>query len=355
MAVVSSSSRPVHVLVIFAQFKNDILRPIPSYAASIFDANLPTTPRNFIQGGATGIAGLRLGSGIFSTQDTRPDGRPIQISGSSHYGALLEEGRFDQTVGSMAHEFGHALGLPDLYDTQYDSPEQDSAGIGHWGLMGWGAHGWNWNDGPAAFSAWSLETLGWIGINNDKLVEISGDVTGLSIEDVHAGGFIYRLPLGMGSKNGTDYYEEYLLLEQRTRTYYNRNIPAEGLLVWHIRPSAQGNVEETYKLVDLVAADGIFQDAGYPLGRLDDGGKGSDNLDFWAHDAAYVSAHSGNQGDATDPFDGVRFARLNMQTNPSSNLLGVQSTAFTGHSLAMRRQGRSMVVDIRPPRWSGTT
>jgi len=441
-----ASTRPIHVLVIFAQFKDETLRPVPAYAEALFDPdlpgsfahfyrtmssgqlavrgtvlpkryvssqaaaaylatgtgerppfatfaleilaqvdrdidfgrfdsdgadgipnsgddngyvdyifiNMPSTPRGFIRGGATGIAGLRLRGGTFTTQDTRPDGRPIRIAGAISYGALQQEGRFDQTVGAMAHEFGHGLGLPDLYDTNYNSPSQDSAGIGHWGLMGWGAHGWNWNDGPVAFSAWSLETLGWIGVDNNRLVEVAGDTAGLWIDDVHAGGFIYRLPLGMGSKNGADFFEEYLLLEQRTRTYYNRNIPAEGLLVWHVRPGAQVNGEENYKLVDLVAADGRFQDAGYPSGLRADGVAGLDNLDFWAHDEQYAAAHSGNRGDATDPFDGIRFTRLNMQTNPSSNLLGVQSAAFTGLNLTMRRQGPSMVVDIKQPRWSGT-
>ena len=72
-----------------------------------------------------------------------------------------------QTVGTMAHEYGHILGLPDLFDVSYLSlgdaagPEEDSAGIGNWGLMGWGASGWNGDDGPTALSAWSRVRLGW--------------------------------------------------------------------------------------------------------------------------------------------------------------------------------------------------
>jgi M6 family metalloprotease-like protein len=133
----------------------------------------------------------------------------------------------------MAHEYGHALGLPDLYDVAYDNPAQDSAGIGHWGLMGWGANDWDFSGGPVAFSAWSLEQLGWLGNNNERLVEITADTKDLLVEDVHAGGTVYRIPLGLPPVRIGQHQQEYLLLEQRTRTYYNQDSPAEGLLVWY--------------------------------------------------------------------------------------------------------------------------
>ena len=108
---------------------------------------------------------------------------------------MQREGSFAQTVGSMAHEFGHSLGLSDLYDLGYDNPAADSAGIGRGGVMGWVAHGWNGDDGPVAFCAWSLEQLGWIGRDNDRLVEADRDAVGLVVEDLLQGGLVYRLPL----------------------------------------------------------------------------------------------------------------------------------------------------------------
>ena len=55
-------------------------------------------------------------------------------------GGSVQQGRnFNEAVGSMAHEFGHYLGLPDLYDTsalqESIDPEEESAGIGYWGIM----------------------------------------------------------------------------------------------------------------------------------------------------------------------------------------------------------------------------
>ncbi len=58
-------------------------------------------------------------------------------------------------IGVFCHEFGHAFGLPDLYDT-----DGGSSGVGHWGLMGSG--NWNKPTNPAHMDAWSKMQLGWI-------------------------------------------------------------------------------------------------------------------------------------------------------------------------------------------------
>ncbi|NKB67677.1 MAG: hypothetical protein GKR89_11490 [Candidatus Latescibacteria bacterium] len=326
--------------------------------------NILSTPRNFIIQGATGIVGL--GFDQFYTNDvSRLDG-PIRISGSRAHGALQGEGRnLAQAAGSMAHEFGHSLGLPDLYDTSFlrnqdQDPAKDSGGIGHWGLMGWGAHGWNGDDGPNSFSPWSLAQLGWIGIDNENLVTIAADTTGLLLRDLYQGGSIYKIRLGIDALNTyetwPDVYmvqEEYLLLEYRSPTahHYRRHIPGEGLLIWHISPRSSLNDEETDKRVDLVCADGLYADAGFPLGQRPAERGGGDNLDFWAHDAEYTHHHGGNLGDATDLFDGRRRAHFNPTANPSSSILSTASTGVVVENMAPL-QG-AMQIDIRTPRWAG--
>ena len=62
--------------------------------------------------------------------------------------------------------------------------------VGKWGLMGWGTYGWNGADGPNSMCAWSREQLGWIGRDNDRLVELDRDADGLRIEALDAGGAI---------------------------------------------------------------------------------------------------------------------------------------------------------------------
>ncbi len=57
-------------------------------------------------------------------------------------------------IGTASHEFGHALGLPDLYDTR--GPTE---GIGQWGLMGSGNFTAAYS--PSRYEAWSLNEMGW--------------------------------------------------------------------------------------------------------------------------------------------------------------------------------------------------
>ena len=337
----------------FARFDNDGPDGLPNSGdddglVDYLFVNTRSTPRNFIRGGATGIGGLGF-EGDYETADLGHDGAPIRVS--PVLGAVLRAENYTKTVGTMAHEFGHALGVPDLYDLLYANPAEDSAGIGKWGLMAWGTHGWNGNDGPNPFCAWSREKLGWLGKNNEQLVEIRDDQNDLSIADLHQGGTVYKIPLQRRFKTTGLFVEEYLLLEYRAQSaqHYNRNHPADGLLIWHIRPSFENNLLEESKTVDLICADGLYTDAGAA-----DPFNGFDQLDFWAHDADYTQAHNGNMGDASDPFDGERFTRLAADTNPSVNFHHYQHPASSGLQIEIRRRGDAVQVSVRQPRWSGT-
>ncbi len=86
---------------------------------------------------------------IWSHQWTIP--QPFVSAGITAYAycATPEDGR----IGVFCHEFGHMLGLPDLYDTSYRS-----SGVGQWCVMGTGS----WNKGgltPGHFCAWAKARL----------------------------------------------------------------------------------------------------------------------------------------------------------------------------------------------------
>lgn len=300
-----------------------------------------SAPPDFVFETATGIAALGLPDD-FVTADAGAGGRRIRVRRDGHgdgVGGVLQQGHtFEVAVGSMAHEFGHFLELVDLYDLDYieddlPDPEEDSAGIGYWGLMGHGNRGWNERGGPNPLSAWSLKKLGWLGVENGRLIVLKENVEEAFFEDVNAGGWVYQLPV--------EGEEEYFLVEFRRRgnSYYERNLPGEGLLIWRVREKRLNNDGENSKRVDLVCADGLYLDAGYPQGELPAAEGGRDNLDFWAHDESYRAAHAGNLGDASDLFDGERFADFWAASNPSAPA-GISVTGI-------RRQGEWMTASLK--------
>ena len=293
----------------FSRFDNDGPDSLPDsgdddgFVDAIF-INLSFAPESFLFKEATGIASLGFEE-PFVTDDVAASGEPIRIStaqGTVYQGRTLAEG-----VGSMCHEYGHLLGLFDLYDIEFlqktdAPPEEDSAGIGAWGLMGRGTLGWHGDDGPNGLCAFSRARLGW-----SEVVEATQEQQEIRLRGVESGGRIYRVPL-TGS--------EYFLVEHRRRegSYYDRHIPGQGLLIWHVYRGFSGPNQPPRYVIDVECADGNWQDAGYPEGQVPDPRDGRDNLDFWAHDGEYARAHMGNLGDATDPFDGVRFRAFTPET-----------------------------------------
>ncbi len=147
-------------------------------------------------------------------------------------------------VGVLAHETGHALGLPDLYD--YDGSSQ---GIGAWGLMGTGSHSVGYS--PAHLGAWSLEQLGWA--REDWL---KADSARLSLPPVETSHRIWRYDLDDGSG-------KYILFENRERLGSDSYVPGTGLLAWHVDPErgelGAWNSDERMMAVGVVEADGLMQ------------------------------------------------------------------------------------------------
>jgi len=197
-------------------------------------------------------------------------------------GATACNGSAIMPVGTVAHETGHAFGLPDLYDTDLRSPSV-TQGIGEWGIMGSGNYTQPYS--PSRFEAWSLAELGWVAIDTlgtSRSVRLSPVSTSDTV-------------LYVGVPN-TD---EYFLLENRQAigsdsaqindacVFGTRSCAkGPGLLVWHIdqgivdaRGFRLGNRVNTGRIqgVALVQADALNQ-------LREPGGK--------------------NRGDPGDPFPG---------------------------------------------------
>jgi len=222
------------------------------------------------------------------------DGVRLSGGGSAGYMMVAE----DSPLGVIAHEFGHSLGLPDLYDrTPKRNP--DSYGIGDWGLMASGSWlgGGGWRDGssPAHPCAWSKVFLGWV---EPTVITSTTSPIQVQVNQAEtAGATVIQL---LSNPDGTDDWSwsgggagEYFLLEYRRKTGYDSELPGEGLLIWHIDESRGNNDDETHKLVDLEEADGLNE-----LNELEP---------------------LGNRGDENDPYYRPRFMNFTPTTNPNSN------------------------------------
>ncbi|MBW6514521.1 MAG: T9SS type A sorting domain-containing protein [Candidatus Syntrophosphaera sp.] len=104
--------------------------------------------------------------------------------------------------GVLAHQFGHILGLPSLFDN--DSSNGVSQGIGNWGLMGtgiWNASGYV----PAQLSPWCRVFLGW-----EPFVTVTQ-----SSEDLIVDHFLDHLPFRNRLFKVPISDREYFLIENR--------------------------------------------------------------------------------------------------------------------------------------------
>ncbi|WP_457600611.1 M6 family metalloprotease domain-containing protein [Hydrogenivirga sp.] len=165
----------------------------------------------------------------YTTQDNCSSGGKVKVRDYIIMPELL--GNSITTIGILAHEYGHALGLPDLYDTDYSSN-----GIGMWGLMGFGS--WNGSPGgssPAHLSAWSKAKLGWV---TPQIIFTSR--TDFVIEPVENNkNHVLQFIVGKPGE-----YGEYFLVENRQKIGFDSGLPAEGLLIWHIDESVTNNRNE---------------------------------------------------------------------------------------------------------------
>jgi len=178
-----------------------------------------------------------LNGNYYVTNDPSASGGNILIGpyiiqpAVNYFGGMIE-------IGVFCHEFGHALGLPDLYDTDYSSE-----GIGVWGLMSGGS--WNTPAEPAHMIAWSRYQLGWI-----DPVEVTDFLHDQPITPIETTGEAYKL-----WTNGF-YGNEYFIIENRQRYGSDVHLRGEGLMIWHIDQTAEQSNED-HPLVDLEEADGL--------------------------------------------------------------------------------------------------
>ena len=93
---------------------------------------------------------------VYVTNDQRPNGEYIIVNSYMVCPELDGQPNCNTsricTIGLYAHEFGHIIGLPDLYDR--DESNGDSEGLGNWCLMAAANYLGDNGDTPGHMSSW---------------------------------------------------------------------------------------------------------------------------------------------------------------------------------------------------------
>jgi M6 family metalloprotease-like protein len=261
--------------------------------------------------------------GAYITDDPWP-GHPGQFEKIDQFSILPEKSAVELNqfteIGVYCHEFGHDLGLPDLYDTS-SLGGASNLGPGNWCLMSTGAYGPN-NRTPARpthMCAWSLADLGWVTVQN---LTTNGDT---NFDPIETSRTAYRLWY-QGESSA-----ESFLLENRQPIGFDAGLPGHGLLISRI----QSDLIATRRALNTV-------NSGAPPGlRVEEA------------DGHYDLMNTFNRGDSHDPFPGT-FARTRFadDTTPST-------TTYAGRPLntsleAIRESNGEITayVQLLPQGWS---
>ena len=178
---------------------------------------------------------------IFSGSDIWPHENQIRGSIDNYYFAISEFFNEEKLpLGVFCHEYGHILGLKDLYDT--DSEESGGLCHGIWGFLSLMDKGDKIDNSrsPSGLSAVDMAQLK-LGIC-DTLKAGSYNLEPLS----RSGRYLY-LP---SDKSG-----EYFLLECRAQEGWDKLIGGEGLIVYHVDQSSNKAGHSAYYQKILTAAE----------------------------------------------------------------------------------------------------
>ena len=259
-----------------------------------------------------------LGSYEYETDDLGANGSNVIVKSYAVNPELAGGGdcytNTIRPIGVYAHEFGHILGLPDLYDRN-----GGSEGIGHWCLMASGSwQGWG-GDTPAHMSSWCKSEMGWL-----EPVVLSSDEISLNIPQVESSPYVVKI------WEDDYFWSRYFLVENRQPVGFDSDLEGPGLVIYHIDEnrrygsyrysSGPVNDDETHKLVDVEEADGF------------------DDMD-----------NGVNRGDAGDPFPGTSNNIIfNDNSYPSASRYDNTETGISILNISSSDSLMTADVNIRP-------
>lgn len=158
----------------------------------------------------------------------------------------LEEEKMLDGIGTICHEFSHVLGLPDLYDTDYDGSGGETNHPGIWSIMSGGSYS-NYGRTPTGYTIYEKYASGWV---MPKLINGEGNHSLKPQNSAHEG---YRINSAVN--------KEFFLIENRQLEGWDRFLPGHGMLVYRVDSTSvyawtnnAVNINPSHQYFELVRA-----------------------------------------------------------------------------------------------------
>jgi len=164
----------------------------------------------------------------YSASDCEIDGKKLnnyamsaELSGSSLSG-----------IGTLCHEFGHVIGLPDLYDTNYGTNYKNYLTPNEWNIMDGGSYN---GDGhcPPNYDPWEKYFFGWttpenLGTEGKDITLKANGTADYKTYQINSANTLQK-----ATKEGLNYY-----VENRQKSGWDKYVPAAGMVVWKVNFSS---------------------------------------------------------------------------------------------------------------------
>ena len=165
----------------------------------------------------------------FSKSETMVDG--LYIDNYACSGELNGRTGKRNSIGTICHEFGHVLGLPDFYDTQYSTNYKQGYTPNEWDIMDGGGYNGPDEDGtcPPNYSPWEKAFFGWI-----KPVNLGATAQSLTLKANGTEGYVAYQVNALGTYQSPTTSGQCYYIENRQQQGWDSYVPGHGMLVWAV-------------------------------------------------------------------------------------------------------------------------
>ena len=203
-------------------------------------------------------------------------------------------------IGTLCHEFGHVMGLPDYYDTKYSVNSNSHLIPNTWDIMDYGSYNGEGHC-PPNYNPWSKYFFGWIDPINPGQESTSCTLNPNGTADYNA----YQINKS-GEKQAAwtealNYYVEY-----RQKTGWDTFTPAAGMIIWRCdfdstawKSNTPNNTAGEPRLT-LECSSGVMVGSYNPTGNVFPNG----TINSWTDDAGnHLTNITQNEDNVTFHFD----------------------------------------------------